>query len=370
MTYDPFERGEYPVGVRTIELTSEEPRSGRKMTVEVWSPATEEFKGIDTNEATFDRFTVAPGLPEMTQEAVRDARIAPGKTPLILYFHGAYGYRRELAHVCTHLASRGYLVAAPDFPGDNIADLKLGAATSDDEKIDTPVDASATNRPSQASFVLDCLLSDSELAPFIDADKIGTFGQSMGGFTSLRLNSVDARPSACVPIAPLYGQNDWVPQLGRIQGQLRVDDWNRPVSTLLLSGELDTFVLLPYMRELAEKLRAPKRLAILRNAGHFHWSAGGEQGHEIFRQSYLSGNIADKEVDGRAMGEAMRPFSELAPAWHAADTARALCLAHFDENLKGNRDAQAFLDNAPAETFAGRGIDLEMAGDKTETVGV
>ena len=34
------------------------------------------------------------------------------------------------------------------------------------------------------------------------------------------------------------------------------------------------------------------------------------------------------------MAEAMRPFSELCPAWHAADTARALCLAHFDENLK------------------------------------
>lgn len=357
MTYNPFNRGEHPVGVRTIELTKE-PRSGCKVTVEVWYPATDAYKGKDTDETTFDRFTVA-GLTELTQEAVREARIAPEKLPLILYFHGAYGYRREVAHVATHLASRGYIVAAPDFPGDNIADLKLGV--ENDETLSQPVDVSAVNRPYQASFVLDSLLSDSDFAPFIDVDNIGTFGQSMGGFTSLRLNSIDARPKASLPIAPLYGKNDWVPQLNRIESQLRTDDWNRPVSTLLLAGERDTFVLLPYLRELAEKLREPKRLAILRNAGHFHWALGAEQGHEIFRQSYLSGNITDREVNGRAIGEAMRPFSELAPAWHAADTARALCLAHFDENLKGNSDAQAFLDNNLAETFAARGIDLEVA---------
>ena len=368
MTYDPFERGKFPVGGRTLE-TTKEPRSGRNVTVEVWYPATDAYKGKDTNEATFDRFTVGSGLPEQSQEAVRDARIATGKLPLILYFHGAYGYRSELSHVATHLASRGYIVAAPDFPGDNINELKLGVETTDDAKIDLPVDASAINRPFQASFVLDCLLADSTFAPLIDADKIGTFGQSMGGFTSLRFNSVDPRPKACVPIAPLYGKNDWVPQLNRIQSQLRIDDWNRPVATFLLSGELDTFVLLPYVRELAEKLSEPKRLAILRNAGHFHWSAVGEQGHDIFRQSYLSGSIADPEIDGRAMGEAMRPFAELAPAWHGKETARALCLAHFDENLQGSSDARAFLDNNPAETFAGRGIDLEVANEKTKMVG-
>jgi hypothetical protein len=153
---------------------------------------------------------------------------------------------------------------------------------------------------------------------------------------------------------------------------LHVDDWNRPVLTFLVAGERDTFVRLAGLRELAEKLRAPKRFAILRNAGHFHWAAGAEQAHEIFRMSHLSGNIADPEIDGRAMAEAMRPFSELCPERHAADTARALCLAHFDENLKGNSggDARAFLDNNPAERFAERGIELETGNNKKEAVGV
>ncbi|HEY8563480.1 MAG TPA: dienelactone hydrolase family protein [Pyrinomonadaceae bacterium] len=369
MTYEPFNRGEYPVGVRTIE-TSKEPRSGRKTIIEVWYPATEEYRGKDRNAATTDRFNTAPGLPEQTQEAVRDAEMASvGRVPLIMYFHGADGYRRELAHVAAHLASRGYVVAAPDFLGDNIADLRLGE--KNDETANQPVDKSATDRPHQASFLISSLLENSQFAPFIDSNKIGAFSQSMGGFTALRLNSLDARPKASVAIAPLYGKNDFVPQIARIQIQLRVDDWNRAVPTLLLAGERDSFVLLEGLRRLARELRAPKRLVILRNAGHFHWTANAEQGHEIFRQSYLSGNIADREVDGKGMAEAMRPFAELAPAWHAADTVRALCLAHFDENLKGSREARIFLDNNAAETFAARGIDLEFARiDKKETAGV
>ena len=367
MTYNPFERGEFPVGVRTIEMPKE-PRSEQNVTVEIWYPATGDYQGKDTNEATFDRFTTAPSLPEMTQEAVRDAALAGvGRVPLIVYFHGAYGYRRELAHVAAHLASYGYIVAAPDFPGDNIADLKLGE--ENDETMSQPVDASAINRPFQASFVISSLLENSPFAPFIDSDKIGTFGQSMGGFTALRLNSIDARPKASVPIAPLYGKNDFVPQIARIQGQLRVDDWNRPVPTLLLAGERDSFVLLEGLRELARKLHEPKRFAILRNAGHFHWTATAEQGHELFRASYLNGRIADREVDGKGMAEAMRPFSELCPAGRAADTARALCLAHFDENLKGSEAARDFLDHDPAKVFAERGIEIEFAGDKKETVG-
>lgn len=369
MTYNPFNRGEYPVGVRTIE-TTKEPRSGRKMTVEIWYPATEEYRGKDTDEATLDRFTTAPSLPELAQEAVRDAEIASiGRVPVIMYFHGAYGFRRELSHVAAHLASYGYIVAAPDFPGDNIADLKLGEKR--DETVSEPVDKSATDRPHQASFAISSLITDSAFAPFIDSDKIGTFGQSMGGFTVLRLNSIDARPKASVPIAPLYGgKNDFIPQVARIQNELRIDDWHHPVPTLLLAGERDSFIPLAGLREFARRLREPKRFVILRNAGHFHWTGNAEQGHELFRMSYLSGNIADPEIDAKGMAEAMRPFSELCPAQHAADTVRALCLAHFDENLKGNGDASAFLDNNLAESFASRGIELDVAAsEKTEMVG-
>lgn len=364
MKYDPFNRGEYPVGVRTIELINE-PLTGRNIMVEMWYPATGENKGKDTNEATKDRFVLLPGVPEIVQEAVRDAEQLPQKFPLILNFHGGYGDRREVAHVCSHLASHGYVVASPAFPGDNVADLALTESLSETEggetKVSEPIDKSATNRPHQAVFVLDSLLSDPEQASFIDTNQIGTFGVSMGGFTALRLNSIDSRTKAAIPIAPLWGMSGQVPQIKRLQQQVRVDDWNRPVPTFLIAGEADAIIILKDLRRLAGELRAPKRFAVLGKAGHNHWANGAEQVHELFRMSYLSGNFADPEIDAKALGEAMRPFAELCPADHAADTLRALCLAHFDENLKRNGAAKEFLDNDLAETFASRGIDLEVA---------
>jgi predicted dienelactone hydrolase len=366
MSYDPFKRGNYPVGVCTIE-TGKEPRSGRSLTVEVWYPATEAYRGKDTAGATMDRFTIGPGLAELIQEAVRDAAIAATvRLPLVVYFHGGYGFRREMANVTAHLASHGYIVAAPDFPGDGIADLQL--TEKKDEPQTFAPDESALVRPHQASFVISGLITDSPFASVIDSDKIGTFGLSMGGFTSLGLNSIDARPKATVAIAPLYGENEMVRSMSRTQKQLSVDDWGRKVPTLLLAGGRDSFVLLERLRELSSKLREPKRFVMLPNAGHFHWTTAGEQMHELFRTSFLSGAITDPEFDAKRMAEAMRPFSELAPASHAADTARALSLAHFDENLKGSREAKAFLDGGVKESFAKRGIDLAVEIRK-ETVG-
>ena len=41
--YDPFARGPFPVGVRTLELA----RGGRSLPVELWYPATDEYAGKD-----------------------------------------------------------------------------------------------------------------------------------------------------------------------------------------------------------------------------------------------------------------------------------------------------------------------------------
>lgn len=364
MKYDPFNRGEYPVGVRTIETTKVEPRSSRKLVVEVWYPATDAYKGKDTDEATKDRFKIAPNLPELTQDAVRDAEIASvGRIPLIAYFHGGYGHRREAEHIAAHLASNGFIVAAVDFPGDSITDLSIGEENGDNDKI-LPEEA-ARARPHQASFVISDLIADSPFSSIIDADKIGSFGQSMGGFTSLRLNSIDARPGATVAIAPLFGENDLVKSMARTQTQLNVDDWEREVPTLLLTGERDSFVLLANMEKLNNKLREPKQFMILRGAGHFHWAALSEEVHELFRASFLSGSITtESDFNAKGMGEAMRPYTELVPASHGADTARSLCLAHFDANLKDDERARVFLEGDLEKTFSSRGIGLDVEKKK------
>jgi predicted dienelactone hydrolase len=174
MSYDPFVRGAAPVGVRTIELR-DDPAAPRLVPVEIWYPAIAAYAGADLDDARRDRFTVTSVFPEAVQSAVRDAEPLRGEFPLFLYCHGAYGYRRESTKLCTHLASHGYVVVAPDFPGDNISDVAGVTAFR-------TIDESAQKRPRQASFVLDQLLVSAGVPGVrIDAARIGTGGISMGG---------------------------------------------------------------------------------------------------------------------------------------------------------------------------------------------
>jgi len=79
--YDPFARGPFPVGVRTLELS----RGGRLLPVELWYPATDEYAGRDVAEATRDRYELIPGFPFVWQEAVRDATPRRGRHALVAF---------------------------------------------------------------------------------------------------------------------------------------------------------------------------------------------------------------------------------------------------------------------------------------------
>jgi hypothetical protein len=80
MSYNPFARGPYPVGVRTIGL-HDESRGDRLISVELWYPAIGAYRGMDLESATCDRFEIAPGIPEGVQHAVRDAEPSTGPYP-------------------------------------------------------------------------------------------------------------------------------------------------------------------------------------------------------------------------------------------------------------------------------------------------
>jgi dienelactone hydrolase len=358
MSYNPFERGPSPVGVRTLELRHSA-LADHPVPLELWYPATETHRGQDLDAATWDQYTHPTGLPAFNQQAVRDAAAVPDNHPLVLYCHGAYGQRRESSRICTHLASHGYVVASADFPGDNIADLIPRDGTAVVSK--TPVDESARKRPSQASLFVDLLLAMTLPSGLrVDPRRIGTAGISMGGFTSLALNSIDTRIGATFPMCPMFGERSMLPQCRRLQNLLRVDSWLRPVPTLLLTGDLDPLVNVQDIRLLYSLITAPKRLVVVRRAGHMHWADNAEQGHEWFRKGYLSGEFPDPEVDGIALGTAMRPFAELCTEEQANATARGLCLAHMDAHLNDDRRAQAFLDSDLPGVFAARGVDIEV----------
>ena len=363
MSYDPFSRGATPVGVRSLELV-DEARGGRRLPLELWYPAAAQHRGQDLADATRDRFAIAPGIPEDAQQAVRDAEPARGRFPLLAYFHGATGHRRDAHPLCTHLASHGYLVVSPDFTGntmgDMLADLAAGGAGT--PRL-APMEQSAADRPLDARFVIDRVLAgtDPALAALVDRERVGACGISFGGWTTLALNSIDARPRASFPIVPAWGKGPVKTE--SLQALVRLDDWGRPVPTFVLAAERDALILLAGLRELHQELRAPKRLAVLKNAGHLHFAANAEQGHEMLRAMWKSGSfpVADPDIDLAAIAEASRPFAELCPAEHGAVTVQALCLSHMDAHVKESAEARSFLAGDLARTFAARGIALEVA---------
>ena len=358
----PSERGPAPVGVKTLEVR-DDARAGRTLPVEVWYPAEESHRGQDLDAATLDRFEIAAGLPEMSQQAVRGARPAAGSFPLVFFSHGATSHRRSSAELLTHLASHGYVVASADHVGNTIGDLvhDLQGGRERGEARMTEMDASAANRPLDAVLVLDTLLggADEEIAPLVDATRVGTCGVSFGGWTSLALNCIDSRPRASFPIVPAWGPGPLKTEA--LSALVRLEDWGRPVPTFVLAAERDALILLPALRDLHAKLPAPKRMAVLRNAGHVHFVDGAERRHEELRTMWASGQlpITDPDIDFAAVAEASRPFSELCPAAHGAAVVKALCLAHMDAHLKDDPQAANWLAGDLAAEFAAQGIDLE-----------
>jgi dienelactone hydrolase len=342
----------------------DESRSGRTLPLELWYPAAAAQRGRDLDDATRDRFTAAPAMPEDAQSAVRGAEPAQGRFPLVAYFHGATGHRREAHPLCTHLASHGYLVASPDFTGNTMADMMadLAAGSSAAPRL-APMDRSAVDRPLDAKLVIDRVLGGAEpaLAALVDPARVGACGISFGGWTTLALNSIDARPRASFPIVPAWGKGPVGTE--SLQALVRLDDWGRPVPTFVLAAERDALILLAGLRELHRELRPPKRLAVLRNAGHLHFSAHAEEAHEMLRAMWKSGSFpaAGPEIDLAAIAEASRPFAELCPAEHGEATVQSLCLAHMDANVKELAEAQAFLARDLGRTYAARGIALEVA---------
>ena len=50
---------------------------------------------------------------------------APMRSPVVLFSHGFAGTRLQSKFICSHLASHGYVVAAPDHAGNTFLDLNL-----------------------------------------------------------------------------------------------------------------------------------------------------------------------------------------------------------------------------------------------------
>lgn len=218
--------GPYAVGRTTIEI-SDPARDGRTLTVDVWYPSDAEDV-VGTPKSVIDLLVTSTESPL----AYADPPVSDdSEFPLVVFSHGSGGIRFQSWFLSEHLASHGFVVAAPDHAGNTALDAAFGTTT--------PFATTARNRPLDVSFVIDQMLARDATAGdrfggTIDEDRIAVMGHSFGGFTALAMASgygdipADPRVDAIVPIAPASGllSDD---ELGQVT-----------VPMLLLGGTSDT----------------------------------------------------------------------------------------------------------------------------------
>jgi predicted dienelactone hydrolase len=196
------EAGPYKVGLRTLQV-SDPDRPGRTFSVDVWYP-------VDaTSDAPAAEYSFLPGLGYTSEVSLTEAPAAEGQFPLVIYSHGSGGFRWAATNFTEYLASRGFVVAAPDHPGNTATDAFTNANTTST--------VTANNRPQDVSATIDALLAASAdasnpLSGRVDPAKVAVTGHSFGGFSALatvsgHTNAVgsttpDTRVKAVVGFAP------------------------------------------------------------------------------------------------------------------------------------------------------------------------
>lgn len=343
--YDPFARGRFPVGVRTIQAL--DTARNRLFPCEIWYPAAAQHAGQDLAPETRDSFTVPPRDSPRSQMAVRNAAVRRGTYPLILYSHHSGGHRRAATFLCTHLASHGYVVAALDHSEVIAAELARPDGETAEQKA-ARAEAWIANRVPDVRFLLDRLLGGAAWDPDANFEptRIGIVGHSFGGWTALAAPAEDRRIRAVVALAP-GGTSQ--PKPGILPLKLTFA-WGRNVPTLYLVAENDTSLPLPGMYELFERTPATRHMVILCRADHLHFIDNVEQEHEAVRAMPFTGELA-------WMAKEIRPIAELCSGEQAHLFVRGLTLCHMDAMLRQQGEARRFLVSDIEDELAKRGVD-------------
>lgn len=175
------QRGEYGVGVRTLDLLDRDrldvlnvtgdalPKYDRPLTVEIWYPA--HIPEGDEEVETYAQVMGNNGNPNrpivpftFKGRSLRDARadLSGGPYPLLILSHGYTGSRLGYTYLTEHLASKGYVIVSIDHTESTYKDAGAFASTLLNRSLDDLFVLNEMDRLSKAG-------SDSFLAGLLDA---------------------------------------------------------------------------------------------------------------------------------------------------------------------------------------------------------
>lgn len=164
------EAGPYAVGYRESELIYDDTITGttRTLRLALWYPTDDaegqdaSYNGIFPTDGAWDSAGVAAG----------------GPYPVAVYSHGHQGYAEASGFLMEHLASHGFVVAAPDHTGNTTLE---GSDRDTEIYLQRPLDITAVLDH------LDALPASDSLAGKVDVAQVIGIGHSFGGYTMLAL---------------------------------------------------------------------------------------------------------------------------------------------------------------------------------------
>lgn len=163
---DPAKTGRLPVGVVTVDAV--DTTRGRTIPTELWYPA---------------------------KTAGRDAAPSDRARPLVILAHGFCGARTNYEFLTQHLASHGFVVAAPDMMG-------ITREACDAEQVTGSIPASALDLDFVCRTLHDVTGPLARYAQRVRGNPTGLVGHSLGGRIVVEAATIGAAFTANVGLAP------------------------------------------------------------------------------------------------------------------------------------------------------------------------
>lgn len=332
--------GPFPTGVTTTVFvdtsrTDAFTKKPRTLVTEIWYPATDETAGRPKNRyRDFFSGGISPPIAELLLAAyrlpveeiekrywshsVRDARVRPGKYPLVIFSHGNGGSRFQNTFWCDYLAGYGYIIVSADHTG--------RLAVIDGELV--PFQAaeranSGKDRPLDMSFLLDQMTrwnggADSRFASRIDLSAVAAAGMSFGAVSAIRVADADPRFKAVVAMAaaPANHTNLAVPSLV----MLGTED-----STIGAQGNA-------LIRDHYAKHTGPAFLLELKNGGHYSFT-------DMFK---VNKTFGDGVGSGKRRGA--EEVIQFLPMELTYEIVNSYSVAFLEAFLKGRKEYLPFLE--------------------------
>jgi dienelactone hydrolase len=256
--------GPMPVGQTTLHL-----KGGSA--VEVWYPAApDSYHGTEATYNVLDYLpaSILKAFPKLKGDnepyrdgGIRNVEVADGRHPLVLFSHGFTGFDTQSSFLTSHLASWGFVVAAPEHGDRDLTGVLAGFLNG------SAIGGKMVSKDvSELSQTIDLMSQQSDESSslfngHIDLTRIGAVGHSAGGSAVEKLAVTDKRVDSFIGLAGAsYGA------FGQTDSGAGASVPNVP--GLIEYGTLDGVVKPSGMVSAYNALKQPKRLIALSSSGH------------------------------------------------------------------------------------------------------